>query len=158
MLDLDDYFFSDFMDKNGNSANLFVGFYYTVKKISAPHAPDICFPAQGWTISEPIVKKMTIKNYKINLTELTATKDGRKELVYYWFQAHHATTANSLINKFKAVYNNLFFKQQEHAFVRISIPYTNTNYEEATSSAINFTTVFYHQFIKYIDNTQNQHN
>jgi hypothetical protein len=47
-LDLDDYLFRTY-EKDGVKITLYIGFYYTVDKVSAAHSPLVCFPGQGWT-------------------------------------------------------------------------------------------------------------
>jgi EpsI family protein len=149
-LDLDDYTFGDYQGRNG-LVNLFIGFYYTTDKISAAHSPLACFPGQGWTITRPAAHELKVGTLTIHYAEITATREGQKELVLYWYQAFHDTTPYVYRNKIDALYNKLAKQEQQNAFVRVSMPMENSTYAQAKKAGTDFMKVFYPKFIEYID-------
>jgi len=45
-LDLDDYTQTRY-GKDGKSVSLYIGYYFSLDKVSAAHSPLVCFPGQG---------------------------------------------------------------------------------------------------------------
>jgi EpsI family protein len=89
-LDLDDYIFRTY-EKDGVQITLYIGFYYTADKVSAAHSPLVCFPGQGWTITEPEYKQLKVGDHQINYAQIDATLGNQKELIVYWYQSHDDT-------------------------------------------------------------------
>lgn len=149
-LDLDDYTYSSY-SKEDATLDLYIGYYYSAAKISAAHSPLSCFPGQGWQITQPIQGQATIGEDIIHYSEITAELDGRKELIFFWYQAYDKTTPYVYLNKINTIKNKLLKKQQEHAFIRVSAPLSLTRNKETTRELlIEFLQAFYPQFIDYI--------
>lgn len=149
-LDLDDYTFADYRGQDG-LVNLFIGFYYTTDKISAAHSPLVCFPGQGWGITSPAVHQLVVGTHTIHYAEIEATREGQKELVLYWYQSFHDTTPRVYRNKINALYNKLAKQEQQNAFVRVSVPMTDSSSAKAEKTGRDFIKAFYQKFIEYID-------
>jgi EpsI family protein len=150
MLDLDDHVFRNYHGPGGN-VNLYVGYYYTTDKAYASHSPLACFPSQGWKISEPVTHRLTVGNQTISYVELTASIQGRNELILYWYQAGDLTTASVTKNKYNALYNKVRHKEEDHAFVRVSVPFADSGKEAAEKKAHQFIEDFYPVFIQIIN-------
>lgn len=149
-LDLDDYTYASYSNEDA-TIDLYVGYYYSAAKISAAHSPLSCFPGQGWQITQPIQGQTTIGNDTIHYSEITAELDGRKELIFFWYQAYDNTTPHVYLNKINTIKNKLLKKQQEHAFIRISAPIPLSTGQETTREfMIEFLQAFYPQLIEYI--------
>lgn len=151
-LDLDDYTQTRY-EKEGQFVDLFIGYYYTLDKISAAHSPLVCYPGQGWTITQPVVNKLRIGSSVINYKEIGASLEGRKDIVLYWFQAHDKTTTKPFMNKFNTLVNQIVGKKQEHAFVRVSVPLGKSSMKNARTVAEEFMFDFYPAFLAFINNT-----
>ena len=152
-LDLDDYIFTNYIGNEGK-VNLFIGYYYSANKISAAHSPLVCFPSQGWTINDLSRHHLNVGHHEIFHEEIIATLSEQKELVLYWYQSHLNTTPNVYMNKITTMYNKLMHREEQHAFVRVSIPFTDTNYAQAQKAGTNFIKAFYPKFIDFIENNQ----
>jgi len=48
-----DYLMRDFRRTDGQSANLYVGYYLTQRDGASYHSPLNCLPGSGWTLNEP---------------------------------------------------------------------------------------------------------
>ena len=149
-LDLDDYTQMVF-NKNGTPVNLYIGYYYSLNKISAAHSPLVCFPGQGWQVSLPSEHRIQLGGGEIHYEELVATLDDHQELVIYWYQAHEQTIPYAYRNKLAAVYNKLTKGKEEHAFVRVTVPIENSAIEPARTAAREFITLFYPAFLDYVN-------
>ena len=47
-------------------------------------------------------------------------------------------------------YNKLTKNDEQHGFVRVSIPFSGTSYADAKKSALDFTKAFYPRFIEFM--------
>lgn len=149
MLDLDDHIFRNYKGPGGN-VNLYIGYYLTTDKAYASHSPLACFPSQGWKISDPIKQKLTAGDQTIHYAELTASIQEQNELILYWYQAGDKTTSSVTRNKYNALYNKIMHKPEEHAFIRVTVPISDSGKEAAENTAHRFIKEFYPEFSRII--------
>ena len=149
-LDLDDYIFTTY-EKDGVQITLYIGFYYTADKVSAAHSPLVCFPGQGWTITEPEYGHLKVGDHQINYAQIDATLGNQKELIVYWYQSHDDTATQVYRNKLTTLYNKIVKNDQQHAFVRISVPLNSPRSEQVKQVVANFMTGFYPELIQFIE-------
>lgn len=149
-LELDDYTQSSY-EKNGKVLSLFIGYYFSLEKVSAAHSPLICFPAQGWSISQPTKRQLAVNQHTIHYSELLAGIGEHQEVVMYWFQAHEKTTPVVQLNKLYATLNKLTGKSEEHAFVRVSVPVDKSGPDKARKQGEDFIAAFYPSFLTYVN-------
>ena len=97
------------------------------------HRPEICLPAQGWTLEGGHVKKVTLSNgHELEVMRLTARrpvtlKNGSKaeleNIFYYWFIGHDVTTPyhlrRILMTNLDMVFHNI---NHRWAYVVVSAP------------------------------------
>jgi EpsI family protein len=150
-LDLDDYTQMVF-EHAGVPVNLFIGYYYSLEKISAAHSPLVCFPGQGWTITAPTEHHLAVGEHRIHYAETIASLGEHQELVLFWYQADKNTIPQAYRNKLHAMYNKLTNGREEHAFVRVTVPVLESGLDQARSTAEQFITVFYPRFLEYVNN------
>lgn len=149
-LDLDDYIFADYLGK-GSKINLFIGFYYTADKISAAHSPLACFPGQGWAINKPVYREISIDGHNIKYAEIIATREDKKELVLYWYQAEKKTTPHVYLNKINTIINKVTIGDEQHAFVRVTVSIADSSYKKARKEATHYIQSFYPKFLKFFE-------
>jgi EpsI family protein len=149
LLDLDDYTLLNFLGKNGK-VNLYIGYYATADKAYAAHSPLVCYPSQGWEIkNKAISQSFEFGQYKVNYDEITTALGEEKELVMYWYQVFEKSNTKVYQNKFDMGYNKLIKNDEQHAFVRVAVPYLNKNYDEVKAAATEFIKVLYPQLIAF---------
>jgi len=147
MLNLDDYLYADFQGPD-ERINLYIGYYYNANKAYASHSPLICYPSQGWEILGKEKKKsMKIGHNVINYHEIITKKDQTKELVLFWYQSYSLSSTQIYKNKISMGYNKLTGKNGQHAFIRVSVHYTDSN--NANENATEFIKTFYPKLINY---------
>jgi EpsI family protein len=149
-LELDDYAQATY-EKDGLPITLYIGYYFTLDKVSAAHSPLVCFPGQGWTIETPLRRHMSVGEHDIDYEEMVAGLEDHRQLILYWYQAHESTSPRVYRNKINAVINKLTGKRQEHAFVRVSVPIGSATREQARQAGQDFITAFYPAFLDYIN-------
>jgi EpsI family protein len=151
-LELDDYVLATY-HKNGLPITLYIGYYYTLDKVSAAHSPLVCFPGQGWTIDTPVRRQLTVGELVIDYEEMIAGLEGRQELILYWYQAHDDTSPAVYRNKINALINKITGRPQEHAFVRVSVPIGNAALDQIRQAGREFMVAFYPSFLAYINDS-----
>ena len=151
MLALDDFVFTNYTKEQQHAA-LYIGHYYTIDKLTAAHSPLVCFPSQGWTIDKPTIHELTIGDDTLHYAELVATLGERKELILYWYQAGHKSSPHLFQIKIATLLNKLGQNNQQHAFVRVSVPFSNTERDQAKTTGLDFIKAFWPHYTGFIKN------
>lgn len=154
-LGLDDYANRAYSNGMGE-VSLFVGYYRTMKKLGAAHSPLVCFPGQGWVISNQRETKLSVDGNDIRMTTLIATRGDRAELVLYWFHAFDETFPGTFSQKVHAMWAKIMNGREDNAFVRITVPLRNGLPDEAFPHAGEFIKAFYPVFLNYVMENSNQ--
>lgn len=149
-LELDDYVQNRYLKVGGRDVELYIGYYYSLAKLSAAHSPLVCFPGQGWEVSDTSANTIEVGGSCVNYVEMTASIQDHKTLVMYWFQAADKTATQIYRNKINALLNKLTGKDHGHAFVRVSISMTKDDIEAARTAGRDFIRQFYPDFLEYI--------
>lgn len=149
-LELDDYVQSTYQGPYG-PVSLYIGYYYSLAKLSSAHSPLVCFPGQGWQLHEQTKRTLQVNNSQLHYAEMVARLGDRQELVLYWYQAGRTTVPEVYRNKFNALWNRLSGGSQEHAFVRVTVPFHEGEQELARAAGEAFITAFYPAFLTYVE-------
>ena len=152
-LKLDDYLFRRFSDGRATLV-LYVGYYYSKAKVGAAHDPLVCFPGQGWILSD---KKNITSQAQLpegvetpTFATMKAERNEDKELLLYWFQANTQATASTLMQKIYLLRANILGKGQQNAFVRVSINVRDANMTDGQEALNKFVSDFYPVFLTYV--------
>jgi len=151
-LKLDDYVFQSYSRGDGQ-VFLYVGYYHTAKKVGAAHDPLVCFPGQGWKVSDIRCSSFNVsgdREREINYSSMIAERDEERELVLYWFQAADRTTAGTLAQKLVLFRQKLLNRGESNAFVRISTSLGKESPENARDRILAFVRDFYPDFFDYV--------
>lgn len=146
---LDDYVNHSFSNGSG-AVSLYIGYYLTSKKVSAAHSPLVCFPGQGWVLSDSAEKTLRIGQNKINLKHMVAAIGQRKQLLIYWFQAYDKTSPGTFFQKINTLWAKFFKGREDNAFVRVTVPMAKISDEEAYKIGVEFIHAFYPRFIEHV--------
>jgi len=151
-LKLNDYLFARYA-KNNEHVTLYIGYYYSKMNIGAAHDPLVCFPGQGWKLSDRKRGQIELPNLgqKINYSSMVAQRGESKEQLLYWFQASEFAVADTLQQKIASFKSTLQGKKGESAFVRISCSQQDGK-SNCTTALREFATSFYPHFLEYITN------
>lgn len=148
-LELDDYVNQN--HSNGyETVSLYIGYYLTTKKIGAAHSPLVCFPGQGWIVSNKEKKVLSIGEDDLHLMSMIITRGQTRELVLYWFQALDKTSSGTFFQKIYTLRAKLFHSGEDNAFVRVSVPMEDQNIESAFQTGTKFIETFYPCFLDYV--------
>jgi EpsI family protein len=150
MLKLDDHIFTTYSNPNG-SVILYIGHYYSLAKLTAAHSPLVCYPSQGWIIDEPVARQFPIGSDTLNYSELVATLGERKELILYWYQTTNKSSQNIFQIKIATLLNKLRNNNEQHGFVRVSIPFSGTDQDLARETGFTFIQAVWPHYLNYIE-------
>jgi EpsI family protein len=67
---------------------LYIGYYGTQRGGRPEHTPAACYRAHGWDIRERRVLEI---EPGLRVNEFVVEKDGRRDLVHFWFRSHRST-------------------------------------------------------------------
>jgi len=151
-LELDDYIFANYKN-SGDLVSLYIGYYYSSKKVGAAHHPLVCYQGQGWNIQDNVTGEYRFPDNSglaINYSMMTVERNNRKELIIYWFQSYDSTSRGTLFQKIKLSFHSLFNHKTDNAFVRISAPLKDGTVDEARRVIFDFIQSFYPVFLDFV--------
>jgi EpsI family protein len=150
MLKLDDYVYTNYSKAGGKDLTLYIGHYYTLTKLTAAHSPLVCYPSQGWSINEPVKYQLTIGEDTLYYGEVVAQLGDKQELIFYWYQAGNKSMIDRSKLKLATAINKLQNNNEQHGFVRISVPISGTDQEQARTAGLTFIKAFWPHYLDYI--------
>ena len=115
------------------------------------HAPEACFPSQGWSIDEPVDFPVTLGDNSFDAARMDVSflQADLRETIIYWYQCDHSlhggsppvyATRRYMWLPFKTTFDLVFRGLGDRwAFVRLSNPVTNDEtYEEGAKRIQDF--------------------
>jgi len=151
VLNLDDYL-NRYYFREKENVSLYIGYYLTKSKIGAAHDPMVCFPGQGFVLSN--VNKGTYQlpsNGKtITYSLMTAQRNQKKDLIIYWFQSFDQTNEDTFRQKINLVLQQIKTRREDNAFVRITVSLDNRTQQEGLKLGLDFIDAFYPRFLEYV--------
>jgi EpsI family protein len=153
-LELDTYTNQSY--SNGKETiHLYIGYYFTSKKVGAAHDPMVCFPGQGWALSAKNTGEIVLDSptkTTISYSSMTAQLGQRRELVVYWFQSYDQANNDTFSQKITTLWKKLRLNKEDNAFVRISTTIGDKSLPEAYETINDFIRAFYPVFLDYVKN------
>ena len=136
--------------KNGDRAFLYIGYYLTSKNVGAAHSPLVCFPGQGWLLTDFEEKSLDTTIGNINLMTIVASTPQNKQLLIYWFQAFEQTSPGTFMQKINLIRSRLINGREDNAFVRVTVPLDKKSVDQAYAIGADFIRAFYPDFHKHL--------
>nr|WP_255719105.1 exosortase C-terminal domain/associated protein EpsI [Desulfoluna limicola] len=150
-LDLDDYAYMRYK-KNNDIVSLYVGYYFSSLKIGAAHDPMVCFPGQGWKVSERSRGRVAVRpGMTVGYSMMTAQLGEKRSLIVYWFQAHDSPNTSTFTQKLALIWKKVIYNDEGNAFVRLTIPIDDGPMEHYRQLAGMFIKDFYPVFLTYVE-------
>jgi len=120
-----DYLLANYAKPGGGPVNVFVPYFPSLYEDSYTHNPAVCLPGNGWVIEEEGVKVLRDGQLPggqpIQVNRLVATIEGKKHLVYYWFQHKGRIIASQHIVKPVLLWDSLTEGRTDGALVRLVV-------------------------------------
>ena len=156
-LKLDEYI-NTVYQKDNQEVTLYIGYYAQSEKVGAAHDPLVCFPGQGWVLSQK--KDDTVEvdiangiTATVNYASMVGRSGDSMQFIVYWFQAYDKTSPSTFSQKLFLIWKRLLNQGTQNAFVRITTSLTSPgNHQDVTAKIDNFIQSFYPQFYRHIIN------
>ncbi|MCD4737207.1 MAG: EpsI family protein [Bacteroidales bacterium] len=148
-LELDDYANQSYT-KRQDIVSLYIGYYLTTKKVGAAHDPLVCFPGQGWSLSDKKAGELILTDSSLSYSSMIVQRGQQKELVIYWFQSYDQANPDTLSQKISSLWGKIINNREDNAFVRITIPIGEKSISESQETIFKFIQDFYPVFLKYV--------
>jgi EpsI family protein len=158
-LGLSDYLSTDYHGSDSAPVGIWIAYYDAQKVGDATHSPRFCIPGSGWNIDELQTTSLSVPGPEgrrfIPVNRAIISKDGVRQLVYYWFQERGRSEANEYLVKLHILLDGLTFQRTDGALVRLTIPLTSRDADvvrAADTRLQDFTSSIYPLLPKYIPN------
>ena len=133
-----DYLLRDFRKPEGQTANLYVGYYATQRTGATYHSPLNCLPGSGWTLSEPGKATIPLADGTSFIANKYVIQNADyKSLMIYWYQGRGRNVASEYWGKVYTVLDSVRLRRSDGAMVRVTVPIGNSE-AAAEKSAIEF--------------------
>jgi exosortase D (VPLPA-CTERM-specific) len=122
-----DYTNIDYYKKNESPVNFYVAYYESQRKGGKfVHTPRLCLVGGGSYVEEDRVRQlsqnMNSSGPALKLNELVISKNGMKQLVYFWYQGRGRNFTSEWAAKFYMVWDGLCRRRTDGALVRLMTP------------------------------------
>lgn len=119
-----DYLVRRYVNSNGKTLSLYIGYWESQRKGAQMHSPKNCLPGGGW---EPIEATRTHipvleDDQSIEVNRYLLQKGAETMIVLYWFQSQGRATSSELRAKIDLVRNAMLHHRTDGAIVRVSSP------------------------------------
>lgn len=148
-LELDDYINQSYSNEI-ETVSLYVGYYLTAKKVGAAHSPLVCFPGQGWQVSDTGRESAKVGDHDIDVSVMVVSRGDVKDLIIYWFQAFDKTSSGTFLQKMQMLWSKIIHSREDNAFVRVSVSMNGRSKQDARNAGLKFINVFYPRFLEYV--------
>lgn len=118
-----DVLMREYSDASGAPIALYVSYFPQQHNGAQSHSPQNCLPGAGW---QPVLARRVPyplgDTGKSSINEIVYEKNGRRQLVLYWFRERERIVASEYLVKLYLVWDALTRKRTDGALVRISAP------------------------------------
>jgi EpsI family protein len=133
-----DYLLRDFRKSDGQSANLYVGYYASQRTGATYHSPLNCLPGSGWTLSEPGKAAIALPDGSSFVANKYVIQNGDyKSLMVYWYEGRGRNVASEYWGKVYTVFDSVRLRRSDGAMVRVTVPIRDSE-AAAEQTAIEF--------------------
>ena len=143
----DEYLLRQYHDRSGASVVLFLAYYRSQRSGDALHSPKNCLPGAGWQpVSSGAVRipNAASPGTSFEANHYAIEKNGVKQDVLYWYQAHGRIFASEYLGKLYLAWDGITKGRTDGALVRITAvrtPGSDQSLKNVTSFANELTAV-----------------
>jgi EpsI family protein len=130
ILGVEDSILANYRSPQGDSINLYIGFYQSQKEGDLIHSPKNCMPGGGWNITETSIETINFTNNDSqNVIKLLLQKGSEKQIVLYWFQSRGRIISSEYMQKIWLVIDSITKHRTDGSFVRFITTVTKNEKE-----------------------------
>lgn len=135
-LKAEEFFIRDY-EKGSEHIKLYAA-YFTSRRGTSTHNPDVCYPAQGWEIAEARIRDIKIGDKTYQISERRVKRGKEQILVMFWYQAGDNVYADKLKHQLYVIKNALLSGSMRAGIVRVSMNLDKVSLDEAREKTIAF--------------------
>ncbi|HUM04207.1 MAG TPA: VPLPA-CTERM-specific exosortase XrtD [Terriglobales bacterium] len=115
-------------------ADLFVAYYPSQRAAEGPHSPEHCLLGAGYIpISRSVVP---LPGMSSPVNRFVTSKNGTRQVVLFWFQAHGRVMANGYVAKYYLVHDALLMNRSDGSLIRLMIDMAPNESAEAAQERL----------------------
>ncbi len=145
-LGVDDSVLADYRNADGDSVNLYVGFYQSQREGEIIHSPKNCMPGAGWKIVQTRLEDVDVPGNAIGKFEaikLTLQNGESRSIVLYWFQSRGRIISSEYHEKIYLVVDSIFKGRTDGSFVRLIAPVVDGDEKAALDNLKEFAVLIF---------------
>ena len=142
VLRADDYVLRRYESPNGKMLDVFIAYYEYQRAGESMHSPKNCLPGSGWSpiLNDYVTVGQLSDGRPAVANRYVIEKDGRRQVVVYWYQANGRVIANEYWGKLYLVTDALRTGRRDGAILRVIVPVEkNESIDAATERVLEFT-------------------
>jgi len=126
-----DVLLRQYVDRKGRAVGLYLSYFPRQQHGEITHSPKHCLPGAGWqALKAQRVRYPLAADGSQMINEMLYEKQGRRQLVFYWFHERQRIIASEYMAKWYLIWDALSRHRTDGALFRISAPVLDS--EEAT--------------------------
>ena len=151
ILKVNDYLMRRYVDREGRSLWLYIGYWATQRKGAQIHSPRNCLPGGGWEPVEAsfITIPLPLPYAPITVNRYLIQKERDLQVVLYWYQSQGKVVAAELTAKIAMVRNAIARNRTDGALVRVSAP-VKDGVAATTESLVVYVQALYPKLVEYL--------
>jgi EpsI family protein len=118
-----DVLLRQYVDSEGRAVGLYVSYFPRQQRGEISHSPKHCLPGAGW---QPLkvrrVRYPLATDGSEMINEIVYEKQGRRQLVFYWFRERQRIIASEYLAKWYLIWDAITQQRTDGALFRISAP------------------------------------
>ena len=112
-----------YVNAQGESVNLYIGYHDGGKSSGEIHSPKHCLPGSGWFEVSSARTQFPAAGERLNLVRAVYQKGDSRELFFYWFQVRGKSLSEEYSLKAAEIANSVLYRRRDASFIRVSVPF-----------------------------------
>lgn len=118
-LKAEEFILRKYEDSKGNRIKLYAA-YFTSRKGTSTHNPDVCYPAQGWKIEEKGTEVVEVAGKKYKLAKRVFRRGHDEQMILFWFQIGDEVYSDKFKHQMAVIKSAVLTNQMRASIVRVS--------------------------------------
>jgi exosortase D (VPLPA-CTERM-specific) len=132
-----DYVMRDYYLADGARANVYVGYYASMRTGATYHSPQNCLPGAGWEMKNPALVEIRTPGGKTFTANRYIIQNGDyAEVLVYWYEGRGRAVASEYTDKIYTVFDSVARRRSDGAMVRVMTPAAGDSDAEAVQKAV----------------------
>ncbi len=107
-------------ETRGYDVTVYIAYYDTLDSSDMAHAPEVCYPGQGWKITSSSDVPFVLSGNNARVKRMVIEKDSAREVVYSWWETGNRVFPYNSWYHLYQILNKFTFKDTSSIWVRIS--------------------------------------